>query len=339
MSVCLAIGDLFVPVAAMQEGLAPLAELGYRVETAEFDAGDYDHLQGANLRIEKEGPASVPLDGKLRRQMLAAEVIVVHFCPIAKGLIDEHKGLKLIGTCRTGTSNIDTAAAKAAGVPVVNCRGRLADAVADFTVGMMICEARNIARGHHGLKAGQWRRRYHNLGNIPDLPGRTVGLVGLGAIGQAVARRLAGFDMTVLAYDPFVSPAAAAKVNARLVPLDDVMRQSDFVSIHVDVRPETMNLIGAAQIAAMKPTAYFINTARAGVVNEPALIDALAADRIAGAAIDVYDHEPLPPGHPYLSLDNVTLTPHMAGGSDDAFRRSPRLLCGQIIEALRKSRS
>ncbi len=339
MKTCLAVGDLFVPVAAMKEGLAGLAELGYRVETAEFDVGDYDHLQGVNLRVEKQGPASVPLDADLRRRMLAADVIVVHFCPLAGELIQSHGGLELIGTCRTGTSNIDVAAARTAGVPVVNCRGRLADAVADFTVGMMICEARNIARGHHGLKTGQWRRRYHNLNNIPDLPGRTVGLVGLGAIGQAVARRLAGFDMKVLAYDPFVPPAAAAKVNAHLVPLEALMRESDFVSIHVDVRPETMNLIDAAKIAMMKPTAYFINTARAGVVNEPALIAALAADRIAGAAIDVYDHEPLPAGHPYLTLDNVTLTPHMAGGSDDAFRRSPRLLCGQMIEAMKSGKS
>jgi len=334
MKNCLAVGDLFVTAIDMEKGLAPLADLGYRVQPATFSVGDYDALQGSCLRIEREGPESVPLADDLRRAMLDADVIVVHFCPVPGSLIAAHRHLEAVGTCRTGTSNIDVAAAEAAGAAVLNCRGRLADAVADFTVGMLICEARNIARGHFALHRGEWRRRYHNLGKIPDLPGRTVGLVGLGAIGQAVARRLRGFDMKVIAYDPYVSKEVAQQVEAELVSLERLMAESDFVSIHVDVREETRNLIGRDQIARMKPTAYFINTARAGVVDEGALVEALRDDRIAGAAMDVYDTEPLPPDHPLGKLDNVTLTPHMAGGSDDAFRRSPQLLCRRLIEHL-----
>jgi D-3-phosphoglycerate dehydrogenase / 2-oxoglutarate reductase len=336
MKTCLAIGDLFVPPEAMREGLSGLEARGFRVETALYDAGDYDALQAACLRTEKSGPDSVTLPDSLHSRMAAADMIVVHFCPVGRSVIGSNRSLRMIGTCRTGLANIDAAAAREADVAVVNCPGRLADAVADFTVGLMISEARNIARGHEALKRGEWRRRYHNLGRIPDLPGHTVGLVGLGAIGRGVARRLQGFDMRVVAADPFADPAVAASLHVELLPLDDLLRASDFVSIHVDVRPETRNLIDRRRIGLMKQGAYFINTARAEVVDEEALIEALRGDKIAGAALDVYRAEPLPEGHPLLALDNVTLTPHMSGGSDDAFRRSPRLLCRIIEEELRK---
>lgn len=336
MKRCLAIGDLFVPPEAMEEGLAPLREHGIELATAEFSVGDFDQLQEVNHRIERQGPGAVALPDSLRDAMRQADILVVHFCPVARELIEEHPALEIIGTCRTGISNIDVAAAEEKGVPVVNCRGRLAEAVADFTVGMMICEARNIARGHAGLRRGEWIRRYCNLGHIPDLPSRCAGLIGLGAIGRATARRLQGFDMRILAYDPYVAPETAKELSVTLVSLEELMQMSDFVSVHVDLRDETRNLIGRRELNRMKPTSYFINTARAGVVDEAALIDALREKRIAGAAVDVFEHEPLPDGHPFLTLPNVTITPHMAGGSDDAFRNSPKIVCRQVLELLQK---
>ena len=336
MKTCLAIGDLFVPAEMMRDGLAPLEAQGYRIETATFDVGGYDALQASCLQIEKQGPESIVLDPALREHMANAELIVVHFCPVGRSLIEAAPGLEMIGTCRTGMTNIDTGAAIAKGIAVVNARGRLADAVADFTVGLMICEVRNIARGHEALRQGRWRRDYHNLGHIPDLPGYTVGLIGFGAIGQGVARRLGGFGMKVLAADPHVPDSVLAGLNVERVGIDDLMGRSDFVSIHVDVRPETHNLVDRRRIGLMKPTAYFINTARSEVVDEPALIEALQHDRIAGAALDVFCEEPPSAGHPLLKLDNVTLTPHMSGGSDDAFRRSPQILCRLILEKLEK---
>ena len=334
MKTCLAIGDLFVPEALMREGLAPLGAHGFKIETATFDVGDYDALQASCLRIEKNGPDSIALDPVLRGRMLEAELIAVHFCPVGKSFIESAPRLEIIGTCRTGMSNIDTGTAAEKGIPVVNARGRLADAVADFTVGLMICEVRNIARGHEALRQGRWRRDYHNLGRIPDLPGYTVGLIGFGAIGRGVARRLAGFGMKLLAADPFVSDATLADLNVERVEIDDLMRVSDFVSVHVDVRPETHNLVDRRRIGLMKPSAYFINTARSEIVDEQALIEALQQDRIAGAALDVFRQEPPTPDHPLLKLDNVTLTPHMSGGSDDAFRRSPQILCRLILDKL-----
>lgn len=336
MKRCLAIGDLFVTPEAMAQGLAPLREHGFDVEVMEFSVGDFDRLQEINHQVEQHGPGVVSLPTEIREAMLAADVLVVHFCPVSREWIEQHPGLEVIGTCRTGLSNIDTAAADEHGIQVVNCRGRLANAVADFTVGMLICEARNIARGHAGLRQNQWIRRYSNLGQIPDLPGRTAGLVGLGAIGQATARRLRGFDMRILAYDPYVSPETADALNVTLVPLDTLMQDSDFVSIHVDLREETRNLIGEPELRRMKPTAYLINTARAGVVDEAALIATLQNRRIAGAALDVFENEPPGPDHPFMTLPNVTITPHMAGGSDDAFRNSPTLLCQQLLDTRQK---
>lgn len=321
----------------MSEGLVPLTELGYEVAVTEFNVGDFDALQNISHKAETDGPSAVTLDNELVADILASDLLVVHFCPVSKELIERHDHLELIGTCRTGLSYIDTDAAKANRVPVINCVGRLANAVADFTVGMIICEARNIARGHHGLKNGEWIRRYPNLGNIPDLPGRTVGLVGLGAIGQATAKRLKAFDMEIIAYDPYIDPALPASLGIAMVALEELMSRSDFVSIHVDLNPSTKNLISAELIGRMKRNSYFINTSRASVVDEKALISALKNNRIAGAALDVYQDEPPGIDHPLVALENVTLTPHMAGGSDDAFRKSPALLCKRITDHLSRT--
>jgi len=330
----LLIGDLFIPGAVMRDGLEQLATAGYSVEACDWPVTDYDELQRLNRQIEQAGPASVALPGWLREKIRAAHLVVVHFCPLAGDLIRDCPQLELIGTCRTGLSNIDTTA----GVPVINCRGRLANAVAEFTVGLIIAEARNIARGHAALKQHRWQRDYANTGRIPELGGRTVGLVGFGAIGQAVARLLAAFGMRVLAYDPHVARALAESLGVALVGLDDLLRRSDFVSLHAAATPETTGLINGARLALLSPHAYLINTSRAALVDEPALIDALQHRRLAGAALDVFEVEPLPADHPFLQLDNVTLTPHMAGGSDDAFRRSPALLYDLIRQHWQESR-
>jgi D-3-phosphoglycerate dehydrogenase / 2-oxoglutarate reductase len=331
---CVAVGDLFVTPEAMAEGLAPLAEAGYELDVRAFSVGDFDRLQEVNLCVEQHGPGAVELDASLRSRLIEADMIVVHFCPISDSLIAQASRLRHIGTCRTGTSNIDIEAANVRSIGVTHCAGRLAEAVADFTVGLLICEARNIARGHAGLKRGEWIRRYPNLGQIPELPGRTVGLIGLGAIGQATARRLRAFDMRILATDPMVTNPQAEAVGAELVDLDSLLRSSDFVSIHVGLNDQTRGLIGRRELDRMRPTAYLINTARAGVVDEEALIAKLQAGELAGAGLDVFATEPPGPDHPLVQLENVTLTPHMAGGADDAFRKSPHLLCRYLLASL-----
>jgi D-3-phosphoglycerate dehydrogenase / 2-oxoglutarate reductase len=221
--------------------------------------------------------------------------------------------------------NIEHATARS--VLVYNTPGRNADAVADFTVGMMICECRNIARGHHGLKEGRWLRDYPNSGQIPDLPGKTVGLIGMGEIGRRVARRLAGFQVRILGYDPYCGDPPP---EVHMVDLSLLMAEADFVSVHARLTRETEQMIGGELIARMKTTAYFINTSRAGLVDERALYEALKHRRIAGAALDVFEEEPPGKGYPLVALENVTLTPHMAGGSNDAFFNSPARLAAEM---------
>jgi D-3-phosphoglycerate dehydrogenase len=217
------------------------------------------------------------------------------------------------------------------GILVVNTPGRNANSVADFTIGMMLAEARNIARGHLLMKNGKWVRQYPNSFYIPDMYGKTVGLIGFGEIGRAVARRLAGFDVRILVYDPFVKQMPE---DIAACSLPELMRESDFVSVHVRSTKETEHLVNAQMIALMKPTAYLVNTARPAVIDENALYEALRDKRIAGAAIDVFNVEPPGRDYPLIRLENITVTPHMAGGSRDAFYGSPGKLATDLAALL-----
>jgi D-3-phosphoglycerate dehydrogenase len=201
--------------------------------------------------------------------------------------------------------------------------------VAEFTLGLMLAESRHIARSHCNLIHGRWLKAYGDDPN--ELGGKTVGIIGFGSIGRAVAVRLSGFDCRILFHDPFVSDGAP---GAERTPLDRLLGESDFVTVHVRLTPETMHLIGREQIAQMKPSAYLINTARSEIIDQDALIEALAASRIRGAALDVFVDEPLPADSPLLSLANVTLTPHMGGATQESLARSPLMLAQNILKYL-----
>jgi D-3-phosphoglycerate dehydrogenase len=211
----LGIGELFIPHQHIRRGFA-----GF---------------------VEKEGSGAYDPPEYIREAVRDADIIVTEFCPIGKALIDECANLAVIGVLRAGIENVDVAHATAKGILVYNTFGRNADSVADFTVGLLIAECRNIARGHHGLKNGRWIREYPNSGSIPDLPGKTVGIVGLGEIGRKVARRLAGFDVRILAHDPFVKEPPD---GVAMTSLEQLMAESDFVTIHARLGPETEKLIG-----------------------------------------------------------------------------------------------
>jgi D-3-phosphoglycerate dehydrogenase / 2-oxoglutarate reductase len=325
------IGDLFIPHRHIAAGFAPVAARGVEVRTFDWQLSGFQELQEINLAVEKGGAAAYRPPPAVFDAVAQADVLVVQFCPVPAALLEAAPRLKVVGVLRAGVENVDVAAATARGVLVLNTPGRNADAVADFTVGLLICEARNIARGHQGLKAGRWLREYPNSGHIPDLPGKTVGIVGLGDIGRRVARRLAGFDMRILAYDPFVK---SAPEGVTLVDLPRLVAEADFVTVHARLTKETEGLIGRELIARMKPTAYLVNTSRSALVDERALHAALSEGRLAGAALDVFDREPPGADHPLVALPNVTVTPHMAGGSNDAFFNCPRLLAADVERLL-----
>lgn len=320
------IGDLFIPASYIEKGFAPLREKGHLVEVMDWPLKSFDELQNYNLLVETQGCQALQPPQCVFELCADADVIVTQFCTVTRELVDACPKLKAIGVLRGGIENVCSEYAREKGIEVFNAPGRNAEAVSDFTVGMIICEARNIARGHHGILTGRWIRDYSNSGMIPDLPGRTVGLIGCGAIGMKVAKKLSGFDMTLLGYDPFASAERCKEAGIELVELDELMARADFVSLHARLTAENRHLINARRLALMKPTAYLINTSRAGLIDEAALVEALRAKKIAGAALDVYEHEPPQPDDPLLALDNVTLTPHMAGGSNDAFFNTPILL-------------
>ncbi len=325
------IGDLFIPQKYIREGFSPLEELGLEIGTLDWPLSGFQELQEIRLKVEKGGASAHEPPEEVLKAARSADILVTQFCTVTESLLDRAPDLKAIGVLRAGTENVDVAAATRRGIVVLNTPGRNADSVADFAVGMLLAEARNICRGHLGLKEGCWIREYPNSGMIPDLPGKTAGIVGFGEIGRKVAKRLAGFDLRVLAYDPFVKEAPE---GVQLVDLPTLMSESDFVTVHARLTEETRGLVGAELLSRMKSTAYIINTSRSALVDEKALYEALAAGRIAGAALDVFDKEPPGREYPLVTLENVTLTPHMAGGSNDAFFHCPKLLAAEFRKLL-----
>lgn len=328
----LAISDTYIPERFMRQGFAELAPLGVRVEVRRWEHASLIELQEANLAIENGGPGAVPLPPELFQDLEAFDIVSVQFAPLSRAFIEKATNLKVIGVLRGGTENVDVDYATSRGIGVMNTPGRNARAVAECAMGMILAEVRNIARSHGLLKQGQWRRTFPNSDAIPELCGKTVGLVGYGAVGRLVAGYLAAFGSRIVAFDPY---AKGDPAPAELVDLATLLRESDVVSIHARLTPESHHLIGAAELAMMKPTAVLVNTARSGLVDEAALVEALCERRIMGAALDVFEVEPLPPDHPLIGLDNVTICPHIAGSTIDAFLGSPRMMAGHLARMLR----
>jgi len=327
----LAISDTYIPYEYMRQGLAPLADYGVAVEVRRWEHASLIELQQANLVLEQGGPDAIALPPELLIDLETFDMLVVQFAPVGRGMLQAAKRLRVLGVVRGGTENVAMDVATARGVCVLNTPGRNARAVAECTLGLILSEVRNLARSHAALRHGRWQREFPNSLEIPELCGKTVGLVGYGAVGQLVAHYLEAFGSRIVAYDPYFQGDAAP---AELVSLEDLLAQSDVISLHARLTAENQHLIGAAQLARMKSSAVLVNTARSGLVDEHALVEALRRGQIMGAALDVYDHEPLAPDHPLLSLENVTLTPHLAGSTIDAFRNSPRLMAQHLIRML-----
>jgi D-3-phosphoglycerate dehydrogenase / 2-oxoglutarate reductase len=330
------IGDLFIPKEYIESGFKPFEKFGVEIKTLDWKLKDFQELQNINLLVETGGSEAYQVPDYIVNAVRDADILITEFCTVTKNLIDQCPKLKAIGVLRAGIENINLNYATQKNILVFNTPGRNSDAVADFTIGMIIAECRNIAKGHVGLKNGLWNREYPNSFYIPDLPGKTVGIVGLGEIGQKVAKRLVGFDVKMLGYDPYVT---SAPYGIEIVSLEKLMIESDFVTIHARMTKETEKLISRELINKMKPTSYLINTSRAGLVDEQALYEALKNKKIAGAALDVFNVEPPGKDYPLVQLDNVTITPHMAGGSKDAFLNSPKKLAAEMEKLWSKQTS
>jgi len=269
-----------------------------------------------------------------------ADVLIVEADLVHEEVFDACP-LRIVGCCRGDPLNVSREDASRHGVPIFYAPGRNADAVADLTLGFMIDLARNITRVNVRMRAGKIpieRPRdivavFNEYGGF-ELGAVTVGLVGLGAVGRKVAERLRGFGARVLVHDPFVSGEAAAACGAEPASLEHVLRESDMVSLHCPETDDTQGMIGEPELALMKPSAFFINTAKATLTDEGALLAALKDGRIRGAALDVFDEEPLQADNPFLELDNVLATPHLGGATRDVLRHQSDMVSTDIVRYL-----
>jgi phosphoglycerate dehydrogenase-like enzyme len=232
-----------------------------------------------------------------------------------RSLLQRLPNLKLLNTTAMGNRTTDMAAAKHLGITVCGTGGA-GNGTAELTWGLLIGLVRHIQPEHEAMRAGRWQL---TLGD--DLIGHTLGLLGLGNIGARVAKVGAAFGMEVIAWSQNLTAEKATAAGARLVSKQELFEQADYLSIHLVLGDRTRGLVGAADLARMKPNAYLINTSRGPIVDEAALLDALRDRRIAGAGLDVYDVEPLPADHPLLALDNVLLTPHLGFVTKDAYAK------------------
>jgi D-3-phosphoglycerate dehydrogenase len=250
---------------------------------------------------------------------------------VSADLLQAGKRLRVVGRAGVGVDNIDVAAATQAGIIVVNAPTGNVVAAAEHTVALLMAMARNIAQADAHVRSGQWKR--NNFMGV-EVRNKILGTIGLGRVAQEVVRRAQGLGMNVLAYDPYVTVDFAAQRGVRVVELEMLLAESDFITVHVPLTPQTTDLIDEPQFKLMKSTARILNVARGGVVNEAALVAAIETDEIAGAALDVFVQEPLPADSPLLQCDRIILTPHLGGSTYEAQDQVAEDVALQVIDVL-----
>ncbi len=266
-------------------------------------------------------------DEKLIERIAGAEIVINirSSCKFTEIVFSRCTKLRLLSVWGTGTDHVDLAAAGRYGVKVTTTPGVSAPSIAEHSLALMLAVARRIPQIDREVRDGKWPRA-----QVAQLQGKTLGIIGLGAVGRQFARLGAGIGMRVIAWTMHPNPA----LGFELVSIEELFRQSDVVSLHLRLSPETRGMIGRRELAWMKPAAILINTARGPIVDEAALVETLVARRIAGAGLDVFDAEPLLPGHPLTKLDNVVLTPHSAGVTPEALEAGLRMAVQNVLDYL-----
>lgn len=292
--------------------------------------GDSTPTEFRNVTMDMEslGPGSYDTDA-IAENLDDVDALVVHKAPVSRDLIED-ADLSHVGAARGGTENIDIEAADENDVTVLHAPGRNRDAVADYAVSMLLSRLRKIPFNHAELSGGEWNQIFDPEQLPPDVRTMTIGIVGFGHIGRGVARRLAGFDPELLVFDPFVNDEDIREVGPKPTDLDTLLAASDAVTLHVRLSEDTKGMISDNEFKQMNDDGYLVNTARGGLVDTDALVDAVSNDSIAGAALDVFEKEPIPEGHRLFDLDEVVLSPHVAGSTYDAVLGGPRIIASQL---------
>ena len=312
---------------------APFAESGLKeLRSAGLDVDHKSWLETGQLHMG-DSLLQIIKDGNY-------DIVIVEGDEIKEEIIEQTQ-LKLIGSVRGSPNNISMQAATAKGIPVIAVLGRNTIAVVEHTIGLMLAQARHIVAAERFLKNdffvddfADFAKMYTTLMGF-ELHKRTVGIIGLGRIGFEVAKRLQSFGAGILVFDPYVDSKRVEEVNGKIVSLDELLRTSDIVTIHCQPTEETRGMLGAREFDMMKKTAVLINTARASITDEHALIDALRKGSIAGAALDVFSMEPVDCDNEFLELDNVTVMPHMGGNTVETIQRQSEAIVASITAFLK----
>ncbi len=289
--------------------------------------------------LDEVGAELVPVSiapADLVNHVAGADGLIATSAPVTAAVIEAMPNCRGIIAASIGFDHIDLAAATARGIKVANVPDFCIREVANHTMGLLLACTRKIPRLNAATHAGKWDRTIFQP--MAPIHGETMGLISFGRIARQVAKRAQAFELNVIAYDPYVDAATAADFGVELVPLEDLLRRSDYVSVHVPRTPETINLIGAPELALMKPTAMIFNTGRGGVIDEAALAAALRSGQLAGAGLDVFAHEPIDQDNPLLGIETAILTPHAAGYSElsiktvrqSAATEMARILAGEL---------
>ncbi len=280
-----------------------------------------DDLSAEGVEIMKK--AGLEVDVKVGLEPDELERVIAEYDGLAvrsatkvnARLLDKATRLKVVGRAGVGVDNVDTEAATRRGVVVMNTPGGSSTTVAELTLAHMLALARHVPQATASVKSGKWEKKKFRG---RELAGKTLGVVGIGNIGSIVVQRCLAMKMRVIAYDPFISAEAAAKLGVAQVTLDELWRDADVISLHVPLTEQTRNLVNAAALDRMRRGALLVNCARGGLVDERALADALGSGRLGGAALDVFEREPPPVDHPLLRLDNFVCTPHLGASTEEA---------------------
>lgn len=305
--------------------LAPFSASGLELLRRRLDVTHESWLDTGRLQDPEE------LGTRLDRERVAVLVVESDF--VFEETFEAAGALRLVGVCRTSVSHVDLDAATRHGVAVVNTPGRNAQAVAEHALGLMLSLARGIPSADAYVRAGLWENPVGPYFSMRggELSGRKLGIVGLGRIGRTLAGIGLALGMDVAAHDPHVDPAQA---DVRLMGLDDLLAWADFVSIHLPDGGETAGLLDRPRLSLMRPSSYLVNTSNAEVVDREALVEALESGRLAGAGLDVFESHPAAPGDPLLDLDNVVLTPHLGGATQETVERHSMMIAEDVLRFL-----
>ncbi len=298
-----------------------------------YVVGDFEtvwsNLQERRLLVEQQGP-EIEVVPDVVLENPNAEILSGLFVPVSSKLIDAMPQLKIVGLARAGKENINLEYATKRGVLAFNIMGRNAEAVSDFTIGMMLAESRNIARAHYSIKNRGWQKEFSNINFIPQIKGKKVGIAGFGYIGRLVAQKLTGWDCEICVYDAFTPREEIEELGYTYVDKETLFKESDYLSINLRLVAATKNWVDKKHLDMMKETAVLVNTGRSGLIDMDYLYEVLKNHKIAGAGLDVFNEEPINPNDKFIDLDNVTLTTHIAGTTTEALTGSPYILMEEI---------